>query len=787
LQLKNNKPFRYALLFVCLGSLGIALYTLKRFNDAVKFINQVDLEARTASGASFYASQKRLFVGQRLSRKEVIEYLETTNFSQNDKPGQEGTYTLDGKHAIHITPRLKEFQPVTISFKDDRIAGLDVTATELNSQSRQVQETTIEPEPLGAFITTIEDDEASKMFVRRYTLQPADVIDTYIFYATLASEDATFMSHHGIRYSRLLINLLPGRRGGGSTISAQVVKNAVSLDKSHTVWRKIDEVFLTAALEQKYSKETIFTLYSNNVFLGGGNGSPNVYGFLAAAEEYFGKRSLKELTLNEACVLAAMLPKPSYFLTKAKQGDYADLTQWRDRVLYWLNYNWPERFPSEVIEATKREPVRFIPKPSYTEQPIDVISHGFVNYASEQHPLLEMKDLPPTEYSGLHVYCSVDPDLMRESQRIINNQIPQIERRFPPARRGGCQGKDDRMLGTIVTIDTRTGEILSMYGGARGKDGVYYSNFALNARGAPASTIKPFWVTKALADSRLPEGDRYTAASIIDPQGASIAGWQPRIGVGDRGRVRTLLSASRDDFAVFNLRLIGLENGKNFYETVTGASISQPTGQLSIGFGAGVEISPLQMAKAYSIYSRNGLLVDTSPISKVYLNGKEQEFKHQPPKRVADARAAFITSQLLRSVLGYGLDGRVGTARLAYARSGLPPAVEISGKTGSGPSDVWMVSIHPKMVIAVWLGYQCHTEIKDYQKLLASETAAVVWSEFIKSVQKFRPDLLAGSFDIPDGVVELSIDPKRGCQSDSATSIKEFFITGTEPHPCDIR
>lgn len=89
--------------------------------------------------------------------------------------------------------------------------------------------------------------------------------------------------------------------------------------------------------------------------------------------------------------------------------------------------------------------------------------------------------------------------------------------------------------------------------------------------------------------------------------------------------------------------------------------------------------------------------------------------------------------------------------------------------------------------MVVWLGYQCHTEIKDYQNLFASETAAVVWADFIKSIQKFRPDLLSGSFDRPDGVVEVSIDPERGCQSDAAMSIKEFFINGTEPSPCRMR
>jgi membrane carboxypeptidase/penicillin-binding protein len=152
--------------------------------------------------------------------------------------------------------------------------------------------------------------------------------------------------------------------------------------------------------------------------------------------------------------------------------------------------------------------------------------------------------------------------------------------------------------------------------------------------------------------------------------------------------------------------------------------------------------------------------------------------------QVADEAAAFITAQMLKSVTGYGFDGKVGTARRAFQRTGISPQVEIGGKTGSGPSDVWMVSVSPKLVVVVWLGYQCHTEIRDYRQLYAADTAALVWAEFMKSVNKFRPDLLSGRFQKPRGVVAVRVDPLRGCRSEAADGINEFFIQGTEPSPC---
>jgi len=170
------------------------------------------------------------------------------------------------------------------------------------------------------------------------------------------------------------------------------------------------------------------------------------------------------------------------------------------------------------------------------------------------------------------------------------------------------------------------------------------------------------------------------------------------------------------------------------------------------------------------------------------LNGKELENKRKPQNTVIDPASAYITTQMMRSVLGYGPDGLHGTARRAFAQTGLSAErIEMGGKTGSGPSSVWMVSVSPKLVVAVWLGYQCHSEIKNSQEMYAKDTAALVWAEFIKSVAKFRLDLLSGSFKKPDDVIEIQIDPTNGCRSDGPRSMKEFFIAGTEPAPCVVR
>jgi membrane carboxypeptidase/penicillin-binding protein len=96
-----------------------------------------------------------------------------------------------------------------------------------------------------------------------------------------------------------------------------------------------------------------------------------------------------------------------------------------------------------------------------------------------------------------------------------------------------------------------------------------------------------------------------------------------------------------------------------------------------------------------------------------------------------------------------------------------------------------MVSVSPRLIIVTWLGYQCHSDIQNYEKLYSSDTAAAVWAEFLKSVNKYRPDLLAGSFEQPNGVREAVVDPAHGCLSERGVS--EFFKESAMPAPCGKR
>ena len=136
-----------------------------------------------------------------------------------------------------------------------------------------------------------------------------DEIPLDIKNAFLAAEDDNFFNHQGISYTGLIRSFIrclkpSGCQGGGGTITMQVVRGYL-LTREQTISRKIKEIFLAIELEGKISKEEIFELYVNRIFLGNRS-----YGIEAASNTYFNK-GLSELDVSESATIAALAQLPS--------------------------------------------------------------------------------------------------------------------------------------------------------------------------------------------------------------------------------------------------------------------------------------------------------------------------------------------------------------------------------------------------------------------------------------------------------------------------------------------
>src|SRR5689334_24328036 len=140
---------------------------------------------------------------------------------------------------------------------------------------------------------------------------PLTDIPEFVQRAFIAAEDQRFYDHHGIDERGLVrafvVNMMqPGRPQGGSTITQQVVKNLLVGDDV-TYERKIREIIVTSRLEQTLTKPEILELYLNSIYFG-----RNSWGVELAARNWFGK-SVKDLSLVEAAMLAGLVKGPNYF------------------------------------------------------------------------------------------------------------------------------------------------------------------------------------------------------------------------------------------------------------------------------------------------------------------------------------------------------------------------------------------------------------------------------------------------------------------------------------------
>ena len=166
-------------------------------------------------------------------------------------------------------------------------------------------------------VTTIYADDGETVLAefaieKRIPIKESD-IPKNVEDALIAIEDYRYYNHIGIDPYRIagviFKNFTTGKMEGASTITQQLAKN-LFLYKDQTYTRKVNEWAVALQIERFYTKRQILEMYMNYVFLGAG-----AYGFEAGARTYFGK-SLKDLSLEEAALLAAIPKSPEYSPTR---------------------------------------------------------------------------------------------------------------------------------------------------------------------------------------------------------------------------------------------------------------------------------------------------------------------------------------------------------------------------------------------------------------------------------------------------------------------------------------
>jgi penicillin-binding protein 1A len=233
--------------------------------------------------------------------------------------------------------------------------------------------------------------------------------------AIISTEDKDFEKHWGIDFFRVAgaawRDLSSSSRAqGASTLTMQLSRNLfLSPDKKFS--RKLQEIMLSMQIERRFTKEQIFTMYCNQIFLGHG-----AYGFEAGAEYYFNKHA-RELTLDEAAVLAG-LPKAPSFYSPVNNPERA----LRRRNLVLNNMMEDGKITAEQAANAKAQPIRL----NIGSDPNSLAPY----YVEEIRRYLERKyGSDQVHEGGLKVYTSLDMDLQAAANAAVLNGLAAYERR----------------------------------------------------------------------------------------------------------------------------------------------------------------------------------------------------------------------------------------------------------------------------------------------------------------------------------------------------------------------
>ncbi len=740
-----------------------------------------------SNAAKIYARPQLVSVGDKMEPSEIATQLHRAGYTQE---GQESDSPLGhfrvASRSIQITPGAESVHAshsAVITFQDGKINTIseagkpDVGAYEL------------EPQLVTALF---EGQERSKRELITFNDIPKVMVD-----AVLAIEDRRFFQHSGVNYFRLLeaaaVDLRSGRHGQGASTITMQLSRGFFLSPEKTVKRKMVEMMIAFELEEKFSKQRIFEMYANQVYMGQ-RGSFTIAGFAEASHAYFNK-DIKNLTLPEAALLAGIIQRPNY-LSPYKNPKRA--LERRNLVLDSMVETGA--ITRDEAEHAKAAPLKLAaPNVEASDAPyfVDLVKDQLSNQYSEA----ELNE------HAFRIYTTLDPDLQRaaaeavdEGMKLVDEQV--TKRRTHKTRVG--TGKDAKTQTSVdsgpmpqvalVAIDPHTGEVLALVGGRN--YGMSQLDHAI-AKRPTGSIFKPFVYAAAIntsltgntpaspsdSDSDATAGSSgdigvFTPATLVDDSPVSIAYgdqlYEPRNYKEEyHGEVtaRYALAMSLNNATVRVAQEAGFGRVAALAKA---AGINSVRATPAIALGS-YDATPLEMAGAYTVFANGGTRLSPIMVKSVRDSGGHAlEDYHNDSKAVLDPRVAYVLTTMMENVVNSG------TGYTVRARGFQAPA---AGKTGTS-HDAWFAGYTTNLLCIVWVGNDDYTDLK----LSGSSTAAPIWAEFMKRAVKLPQYSNAKNFPAPSGVVDVTLDKltNRLATSTCPQDYTVAFIAGTEPkETCD--
>ncbi|MBP5194016.1 MAG: transglycosylase domain-containing protein, partial [Clostridia bacterium] len=575
--------------------------------------------------------------------------------------------------------------------------------------------------------TVFLDDEGKAMnSSRNGESLPVSISDlpSYVKYAFISIEDKRFYTHHGVDYRRIAGAALNNLKNfsfkeGASTISQQLIKNT-HLSGEKTIIRKLKEIRLTGTLERRFKKDKILETYLNTIYFGEG-----AYGIERGAKVYFGK-SAKDLSVEEAAVLAAVIKAPAYYSPRVnpdsarerrnlvlkcmRDQGYIDQKEYSSAKNADITLNFEKRnHAGSYISCAESE----------LESILSGISYGF--------------------YENLNVYTYFDE---KRSETLYSELTDQA---LP------CDH------GAILCDNFSHGISAAVFSAGM-------------IRRCPASTVKP-WLVYAPS---IYEKEITEATKILDEK-TDFNGFCPS----DYGdvysgyvSVKEALSKSLNVPAVKVANAFGQAKIKSYAKKMN-VTLSDGLGTALGAIDGGMTLK--EICDCYSVFSGEGEFTEGKFIRKITTKSDKILYENRPKSiKVFDDGTAFVINDCLKECAQSGTAKKLRAARL--------PLCAKTGTNGNerGNYDAYTISYSPEFTLCVWLGNADNTPMPN--SVSGGTYPAIISAEIWKTLKNMRE---ISPFCQPRSVVCQTVDKdsydkdQEICRGSDGETF--YFLCGTEP------
>jgi penicillin-binding protein 1A len=570
-------------------------------------------------------------------------------------------------------------------------------------------------------------NEIGKRGLLRDDSVPLEELPDYLIKATLATEDRRFFEHFGVDVMGTMRAIAENARHdsvvqGGSSLTQQLAKN-MFLSPERSLTRKIKEAFIALYLENHYTKREILKLYFDRAYLGGGS-----YGVEAAAQFYFGK-SIRDVTLPEAAMLAGMFKAPTRY------APHIDMAASRARANEVLTNMVEAGYLTEgQVYGARMNPAKIVERSDYYSP------DWFLDWAFEE----VQRIMAGRKEHIIAARTTVDVGLQKMAEQSIQQTIAQYGH-----GRSFSQG--------AMVVMENDGAVRALVGG---KDyGESQFNRATHAYRQPGSSFKPYVYLTAF------ETGKYKPTTVVSGGGAACGHWAPKnfsAGEGNTMMLKDALAHSINTNAV----KVSLDVGREkVLATMNKLGITRLKKTCSLALGD-QGLTPLEHTTNYAVFAAGGLAVHSYGIEEIHTLQGQLLYSHerdQPERKQLFARSSV---EMLNTMLqGVVLAGTGRAAQLDYTN--------VIGKTGTSSNfrDAWFMGITGQYVAGVWLG---NDDFSPMSRVTGGSFPAQTWHNFM---------VLAHDTDSIPEIPGIALHPVQVAEQQRLAAVQTASATDTEAIP----